>query len=212
MVGERAVSPSFPPSRTLCPASPSLQWVPWASVPHLLGLRLSPATPRYYAPLRLPPCLSRAASLVARVPATLPAPLVRGVRFRLVTRWKPPSHARAFRSAGPPVRHFYKEAGGSPKFPSNPSEYMPRSQTPVVSGTLAHHAPRIAACRRMATVGFPLTAAWRVILMTTTLHSSGAPSRGLPPRDTRLRSSLTGLHAGSRLTGGLGARQVGLEP
>jgi hypothetical protein len=35
----------LPSSRTLCPASPSLQRVPWASVPHL---------PRYYAPLRLP--------------------------------------------------------------------------------------------------------------------------------------------------------------
>ena len=44
MVGEREVSPIFPPSRTLCPASPSLQWVPWASVPHLLGLRSAPQT------------------------------------------------------------------------------------------------------------------------------------------------------------------------
>src|SRR5207302_2107690 len=35
-----------PSRKTLCPALPSLQWVPWVSVPHL---------PRYYAPLRLPP-------------------------------------------------------------------------------------------------------------------------------------------------------------
>jgi len=45
MVGDLEVSPLCPPSRTVCPASPSLPWVPWALVPHL---------PRYYAPLRLP--------------------------------------------------------------------------------------------------------------------------------------------------------------
>src|SRR5262245_4371121 len=46
MVGDLEVSPISPPNRTVCPASPSLPWVPWALVPHLL---------RYYAPLRLPP-------------------------------------------------------------------------------------------------------------------------------------------------------------
>jgi hypothetical protein len=45
MVGDLCVSPIFPPRRTLCPASPSLRWVVWASLPHLL---------RYYARLRLP--------------------------------------------------------------------------------------------------------------------------------------------------------------
>ncbi len=29
--------PYFPPGKTLYPASPSLQWVPWTSVPHLTG-------------------------------------------------------------------------------------------------------------------------------------------------------------------------------
>ena len=48
--------------------------------------------------------------------------------------------------------------------------------------------------------------------MTTTIHYFGALSRGLHPRDTRLRTSRTGLHAGSLLTGWLGVRQVGLEP
>src|SRR5215467_1042780 len=44
----------------------SLPWVAWASLPHL---------PRYYAPLRLPPCPSRGASLVARfpIPCVLPS-------------------------------------------------------------------------------------------------------------------------------------------
>ena len=35
MVGDLCVSPIVPSKETLCPASPSLQWVPWASVPHL---------------------------------------------------------------------------------------------------------------------------------------------------------------------------------
>jgi hypothetical protein len=64
----------------------SLQWVPWASVPHL---------PRYYAPLRLPRYPSQGASLVAR--ALIPCLLqcVRGVPRGLVVWSKPPDHARA---------------------------------------------------------------------------------------------------------------------
>jgi hypothetical protein len=49
---------------------------------------------------------------------------------------------------------------------------MPRSQTPVVSCALAAIAPRIAAFRRLQTVGFDLDTA-EAILMTTTLHISG---------------------------------------
>jgi hypothetical protein len=45
------------------------------------------------------------------------------------------------RSLGQPVhlyfRRFHQETVGSPKFPSCPCEHMPRSQTPVVSYTLA---------------------------------------------------------------------------
>ena len=49
---------------------------------------------------------------------------------------------------------------------------MPRSQTPVVSCALATIAPRIAAFRRLQTVGFHLDTA-EAILMPTTLHISG---------------------------------------
>src|SRR5438876_1107469 len=77
----------------LCPTAPSLPWVAWASLPHL---------PRYYAPLRLPPCPSRGASLVARSPDTLRAPMVRGLPCGLVPWWKPQDHTRAF---GHPVPH-----------------------------------------------------------------------------------------------------------
>jgi hypothetical protein len=55
-VGELKVSPVFPTSRTLCPASPSLQWVLWVSVPHLPNLDTYQGH-RYYAPLRLPVAL-----------------------------------------------------------------------------------------------------------------------------------------------------------
>src|SRR6185295_7325591 len=42
MVCELDVSPIVPSSKLFCPASPSLQWVPWASVPHLLLEQLLP--------------------------------------------------------------------------------------------------------------------------------------------------------------------------
>jgi len=52
-VCELNVSPVVPLSRVSCPASPSLQWVPWASVPHLLAT-IPSWQHRYYALLRLP--------------------------------------------------------------------------------------------------------------------------------------------------------------
>ena len=67
---------------------------------------------------------------------------------------------------------LHKETIGSPKFPSYPSEDMPRSQTPVVSCALACIAHRIVAFRRLQTVGFCLDIA-EAILLTTTLHLSG---------------------------------------
>jgi hypothetical protein len=39
---------------SLCPASPSLQWVPGTAVPHLLGQELVAPSHRYSGPLRLP--------------------------------------------------------------------------------------------------------------------------------------------------------------
>ncbi len=53
-VGDLNVSPVGPFSETLCPASPSLQWVLWASVPHLPGQDINTLDHRYYDPLRLP--------------------------------------------------------------------------------------------------------------------------------------------------------------
>jgi hypothetical protein len=75
------------------------------------------------------------------IPSPLPASSVRVSRFRLVARWKPPGDARAFGPSVPLFRHLNKETGGSPQFPSAPSDDMPRSQTPVVSWKLALACP-----------------------------------------------------------------------
>jgi hypothetical protein len=64
------------------------------------------------------------------------------------------------------------ETGGSPTFPRDPSADLPRSPTPGVSWALAAVAHRIAAFRRMQTVGFCLDTA-EAILVTTTLPISG---------------------------------------
>jgi hypothetical protein len=60
-IGELKVSPVIPPSRTSCPASPSLPWVPWASVPH---------AHRYYSKAKTAYCPFRSlrSSLVSRYP------------------------------------------------------------------------------------------------------------------------------------------------
>ena len=61
MVCDLEVSPIFPPEKTLRPASPFLQWVPWASVPHLH---------RYYDQLRLPIALPRLVRFSLSSPGT----------------------------------------------------------------------------------------------------------------------------------------------
>jgi hypothetical protein len=69
-----------------------------------------------------------------------------------------------------------QETTGSPKFPSDPLDDMPRSQPPVVSCLLRRCASRTAAFRRMESVGFPL-------------H----PAEGYPygPRLYQVRGSIT---------------------
>ena len=60
-----------PFNHSICPASPSLQWVPWALVPHLLSqVFLSPDL-RYYAPLRLPSALLGSLRFWLSLPDTL---------------------------------------------------------------------------------------------------------------------------------------------
>ena len=87
---------------------------------------------RYDGPLSL-----SGASRGARPPDTVPASLVRGGPYGLVTWSKRPDHARAW---GHPVPHsgsVVKEPGGAPTCPRSPCEDLPRSPTPVVSCALA---------------------------------------------------------------------------
>jgi hypothetical protein len=68
--------PSAPPTSwivALSAAQPSLQWVPWASVPHLPGQIILPSGPRYYDPLRLPAALLRLLCYSLSSPDTLRA-------------------------------------------------------------------------------------------------------------------------------------------
>ena len=99
-----------------------------------------------------------------------------------------PDDARAF---GHPVPHsgsVVKETGGSPTFPSSPSEDMPRSPTPVVSCALAIAHPGLlpsGACTPSAFLsGNPASSP----LVHNSTHF-GAQSRGLPSRYTRLRTA-----------------------
>jgi hypothetical protein len=147
---------------SLCPASPSLPWVPWVAVPHL---------PRDSAPRRRPPAPrgSLRLSLASRYRACF---MVFVVSPRAHGLLDAPRSRQGLWSPGPPCRALCTEIGGSPTFPSSPSEDRPRSQTPVVSCALAAVAPRMVAFRRMHTVGFGLDAA-EAILLTTTLHIAG---------------------------------------
>jgi hypothetical protein len=84
------------------------------------------------------------------------APVVRGLRFRLVARWKPPEATPGFLSQpAPQTGHCCKETGGSPKFPSYPYSDMPRSQTPVVSRALALSRPGLLPSGQWKPSAFP---------------------------------------------------------
>src|SRR5712691_4604998 len=88
-----------------------------------------------------------------------------------------PGHARPLVTRSPYSGSVVKETDGSPKFPSSPSEDMPRSQTPVVSSILAKtHLGLLpsSACKPSADHNYT---------------HFGAPSRGLPSRYTRLRTA-----------------------
>ncbi len=67
-VCELEVSPICPSEETLCPASPSLRWVLWTSVPHLPG----PFGPSVLCSAKTASCPSGVSSLVARFPVPCP--------------------------------------------------------------------------------------------------------------------------------------------
>ena len=119
---------------------------------------------------------SRGPSLVARspIPCLLPSFVV-----SQTGSWPggSPRSRQGLWSPGPPLRVSGKETYGSPTFPSSPCADMPRSQTPVVSCALAKAHP-----------GLLPSSHWKPSASHDSTHF-GAPSRGLSPRYTRLRTA-----------------------
>ena len=158
-----------------------------------LGLTSPPSSVLCFT--KTAPCPSRAASLVTRVPIPCVLPSVRGVPIGLVCGSKPPAHARAFGRPVPPFRELRKETGGSPKFPSYPWRYMPRSQTPVESRRLAKASPGLLPSGAKKPSAFP--SARPEGYPDVHDHTDfGAPSRGLYPRSFQLHTPITGCARG----------------
>ena len=179
MVGDLEVSPIYPPSRTVCPASPSLQWVPWALVPHL---------PRYCAPLRLPPIPLRSLRLRS-LPNTLSASSVCVPCGSFMGGSSPSTPGLLINRYPSSSGSGDKETGGSPKFPSFPSDDMPRSlQTPVASCPPRPCAVRTTAFHSFHRVGF-LPGFIRDYPVDHHYTHFGALSRSLPSRYPRLRTA-----------------------
>jgi hypothetical protein len=113
-------------------------------------------------------------------PNTVPASVVCGVPYGLVARRKLQVTPGPVVTRSPHSGSVGKETEGSPTFPSSPSDDLPRSQTPVVSCARAIPHPGLlpsGACTPSATHDSP---------------QFGAPSRGLSPRSTRLRTAPDG--------------------
>ena len=168
--GALGVSPLLPARGTRGSTTPARPWGAGASRPH---------GPRDSAPRRLPP-----------------APL-RDLRWALGPRslagfhgaWSPrrarglgarPDRARAWGRPVPQAGHGLKETGGAPTCPPSPAEALPRSQTPVVAGARAPTHPG----RRPSSPWQPSA--------SPDAPPVGAPSRGLSPRSTRLRTAPDG--------------------
>jgi hypothetical protein len=180
MFSNLEVSVIFPFNKSLCPTSPSLPWVAWASLPHLH---------RYYARLRLPPVLlgvlpkvSLVHRYLARSLSSCPFFKLGGVRMLCTPAWPAWSTGTPF-----PVLLIRRQLD-LPGSQVTPLDRMPRSPTPVVTNVLA-----------VAPVGLlpsaPLTAS---ALLSTTIQISrlyhaacflappgfGLPLLGLPARFT----------------------------
>jgi hypothetical protein len=184
MVGGLAVSPLVPPSRPFDPASPALQGGPGASGPHLPGLPLWPAAPRDYAPRRLPRLHLGVlrGSLVRRSPGV--------IRFCTPSQVPGPRHPAGLGGFRPrrPDPPLPQERRGSPQVPRDPSDAMPRAQTPVVSWTLALAPPGLRPSGAWTPSAFP-SIPRRDLLWSPTRPLSGltpapcplAPPRSAPP-------------------------------
>jgi len=169
MVCGREVPPILPFNGTSYPASPSLKWVPWASVPHPTGPDYS--RPSVIWSAKTSKCPSQVPSLFAIVPWYLVCPrsFVCSIMDSSAAR-ELATDARAFDL--PVTLRFWvswhKETVGSPEFPSYPFGCMLRSRTPVVPSVHRPNAPCADAFRHDYTVGFHSRKPQEFIPMTTT--------------------------------------------
>jgi hypothetical protein len=190
MSADLLVSLIFPSGKTLCPASPSLQWVPWVSVPHLPGLPT--ARPSVLCSAKTTAC---SVSVCFACYARAPIPCVSALWFA------PRDAGRCAVTRSALGRCLYLRRASSRcapqgdcgplEFPGYPCAYMPRSRTPVVSSRLAICVSGTRAFRRSQTVGFP--GPHRVILSDHNYNFFGALSRGLHARYTWLHTHPYGI-------------------
>ena len=134
-------------------------------------------------------CPSRVASLVARgpIPCLLPRVCVPyGSSWRGSTSITPGLLVSRYPSSS---GDSDMETSGSLQFPSSPCEYMPRSQTPVVSRTPGSLSAGLLPSGRATPSAFPLGFNKRLSSADHDYTYCGAPSRGLHPRYTWLRTS-----------------------
>ena len=144
-------------------------------------------------------------------PDTLPASLRSWSPRRARDLVEAPRPHQGLWSTGPLFRFSDKETGGSPKFPSFPSDDMLRSpQTPVVSCRLALTPAGLLPSTRARVSAFS-PASTGIILWTTTLLISELDDAAYRLATPGSVQPLTKLHAGSLLSCWLGVAQVGLE-
>jgi hypothetical protein len=152
------------------------------------------------------------ASLVARLPDTLPASVCSWCPLRARGQGGSPRPRQGFWSPGPPLRAYGQGDRWLSQVPEFPLWlHAPLSDPGGVLDT-RHPASRTAACRRVHTVGFPLHDLLRDILGSTTIPISGLNHAACVLATPGFVRPLTGRHAGSLLTGWLGVSQGGLEP
>ena len=178
------------PTGILCPTSPSLPWVAWASLPHVLW---------YYTTLRLPP-VPLGVLRLALVPRYLACFPRSWCPSRARGQAEAPGHARAF---GRPVPQSGAVTRSQVALPS--SRVPPVKPCPALRPRWcpAHSPKRTQDCCLPATEHRRLT----TTLSISWLHHAACLLA--PPGSVR---PLTGRHAGSLLTCGLGFNQVGLAP
>ncbi len=200
-VCEFEASPIFPLGETLYPASPSLQWVPWSSVPHLPG----PLGPSVLCSAKTASCPSLVSSFVTRFPVPrLLSVFVRRCARALTDAW-------GFCSSGRPLPFRFStwRHAALPSSRSIPLNVCPALR-PRWCSDARHCAFRTAVFQLSETVDFPSNAL-KVILLTTMSTISGLTNTAYILATPSSAPPLARTHAGSLPTCWLSFGRMGLE-